>query len=239
MKKMHLRAFAFVLSIAFFPAASPAAETAKADYEWKSSVEYPKFGEEAMDAEVRKWLAAVILPAAEYAKMAADLDLEEDGWSMGITFRLHYPSRNAVSIEFETFTYARGAAHPLTHIGTLNLATPGGRKLELADLFEDPDRALELFAANAKRLIQENLARERPEAFPEGFADMIWFEDGFAVDADNYRDLILEPEGVRVCFQQYQVLPYVFGISTPLFPLDLLEPAGPNREIWPLTRENW
>ncbi|MCD8140790.1 MAG: RsiV family protein [Planctomycetaceae bacterium] len=62
--------------------------------------------------------------------------------------------------------------------------------------------------------------------------DDLWFAEGFVPTQDNYAALALVPGGVRVVFQQYQVLPYAFGMPSVFFSLDELDPAGPDLALW-------
>jgi hypothetical protein len=47
----------------------------------------------------------------------------------------------------------------------------------------------------------------------------------------------LEPAGIRLYFQEYGVLPYVFGLPTAFIPLADLQSALPRAEIWSEAKE--
>ncbi len=63
-------------------------------------------------------------------------------------------------------------------------------------------------------------------------ADAVLFEDGFGPTRENFRDFVLVPGGVRVIFQEYQILPYVFGLPEAFYSLEMLAPAEPRLEDW-------
>ncbi len=208
-------------------------------YRWSLEVKYPRIGAEAVDKDIRGWFRSVIPSAGEDAAEFAEFDLdavglEEGGWEMIIDHEITRPSPRAVSIRFDIHTFPFGAAHPSGQVEVLNYDLETGRRLTIYDLFRNADKALEIMAANAPALVAEDFKGE----FAETIEDDDWFKDGFTPTPDNYSALVLEPEGVRVVFQQYQILPYVFGMRTALFPLSLLEPAMPNKDIWAVEKKD-
>lgn len=204
-------------------------------YTWTVKAAYPETGNEAADEAVRGWLerhvADHVAESGELASASPDFPVGE--WTMQVEYTVTRPSRDVVSIVFSTCTYPSGAAHPLTTLDAVNCDLRNGALLHPADLFEDPEQAVAIMAEHAAGLIGESFRNRHPDQFPNGVEDGAWFAEGFRPTPENYSCLGLEAEGVRVYFQQYQILPYVFGSPNALIPLDLLAPAGPNPAIWP------
>lgn len=204
-------------------------------YTWKVKAEYPNLGVETTDRVLQEWLEKYIEKCvSETSGLASvDPDYPEGNWEMGITYDITKPSEKIASVLFIVYTYPSGAAHPMTTLSAVNLDITEGKRLELADLFEDPRQAVAIMSENAQQLINEHLKQEYGDVLPNGIEDDAWFKNGFDPVPENFSCLSLEPEGVRVHFQQYQVLPYVFGLPNALIPLSLFEPARPNRNVWP------
>lgn len=204
-------------------------------YAWKAEAEYPRFGVEAADQKAAEWVKRIMNAAFADAQdvIEPNPDFADAGYEMGITYRTVRPLEGVASVVFEIYTYHKGAAHPLTEVEVLNLDLENGEELTLDDIFANPDKALEIFAREAPALINARLRGEHPDMVKADLGDDDFFKDGFTPARENYSALSLEPGGVRVHFQQYQVLPYVFGLPDPLFPLEMLAPAGPSERIWP------
>ena len=217
---------------ALFGAGAGAQEEGKLAYAWRAEAKYPVFGDERLDRKVRGWVEKRIGQLMDEVKDSATADYE-GSWEAGLSYELSRPSAKAVSVAFIIYTYPSGAAHPSSATEILNLSTETGRELFLGDLFDDPDKALAIFAEHAPELVGALFKTENPKDFPDGMSDEYFFEEGFLPTRENYANLSLTPEGVRVHFRQYQILPYVFGMPAPLFSLALLAPAGPNPDIWP------
>lgn len=229
----RLSVFAGVLAIFFLvPGASRAGEEAKMEFEWKVAATYPKFGDEKIDAQVVTWLQKYIADSVDEVKDGV-LPEMAGSWKMDTSHEVTRPSDRVVSIVFTSYMYPFMAAHPMSYRAALNLSIADGRQLQLNDLFEHPDKALAIFAEHAPGLLTDLLKEEQAGRLTGDIGPDFFFKEGLAPTAENYDCLGLEPEGVRVHYQVYQILPYVFGSLAPLFPIELLEPAGPNREIWP------
>lgn len=200
---------------------------------WEIEAAYPEMPNEAADKTLRDWLAASLdeLMTAHQGVMV-DPEYPEERLTVSGDYETASPSNGAASVVYSFVSYVKGAAHPMTVIETANIDLESGTLLESKDLFADAEMALEIFAAHAKGFVEESLREQAPD-FGIADGDIPWFDDGFAKEWDNYSCLALEPGGVRVIFQRYQILPYVFGNQEAFFPLSLLEPAGPNKKIWP------
>ena len=211
-------------------AAADAPGKARLVQAWTVEAEYPQTGVAEMDRRVREWLEAHInATMAEVAVVSVHPEYDGESWDMGVGFETVRSLPMVVSVVFETYTNPSRAAHPMARRDVLNFNGETGRELGLGDLFADPERALAIMAEHAPRLVEAALREANPEAQLDGDA---WFADGFSPTRENYAALVPEKGGVRVIFQKYQILPYVFGMPEALIPLGLLEPAGPNCALW-------
>ena len=237
--ELSLLAISLVTAIVAFMAVSADAgeERMTMRHRWQVDASYPKFGDQAVDSAIAEWLNQSIADIMESVKDGADVAFTEDeaSFSIFIDYQTYSLSDQVLSILFNITTYPSGAAHPMNAIGTLNFFAGGSSPLRLDDLFSDPGRALEIMSDNAKPLISEYIATEGIGLSEEEIAEIIdndWFSEGSAPTRDNFAALSLAHDGVRVHFQQYQVLPYVFGSPEFVVPLGKLAPAGPNPKVW-------
>jgi Protein of unknown function (DUF3298). len=200
-------------------------------------VSYPYFDNKKIDADLQEWLSENALAMLDGEPSAISFDMEEDSLTVEISYETHYPSEKVVSLEFEIFRYPLHAAHPMTFIITRHYNLESGESLELDNLFADPDKALSIIAGQAKEKTREYMNLRMGSDYDDSDASLLedgWFTEGSAPTRDNYSDLILLPDSIKVVFQQYQVLPYVFGLVEYTVPISDLEAAGPNAEVWPI-----
>lgn len=239
---MRRRAAGFVILAVVLAAAAvgraraqDGANDGRIDFAWTVEAAFPKLGHPIIDKKIQDWAEKNVADRMNEAKDLATADYEDGAWEYWLTYTKSEPSPAAVSVSFEGYTYPKGAAHPSGTMTVLSFATDTGEELGIGDLFQNPDKALEIFSQNAKRLLTDTLRKSAPDAFPAkaDLDSLVWFNEGFKPVPENYKCLELAPEGVRVVFQQYQVLPYAFGMPVAVFPLDLLAPAGPSAKIWP------
>ena len=144
-------------------------------------------------------------------------------WDLTGLFELTRPSEGVVSVTFSVYSYT-GGAHGNLEITCLNYDLRTGRRLDLADLFKDPEKALQLMSAWSQKELARSLGEDTDE-------DMI--RDGVAPDLRNFANLTLTPQGLRIEFQPYQVAPWAAGPQRVDMPLAELAAAGPEARIWP------
>lgn len=201
---------------------------------WEIDAAYPAMPNEATGETVRQWLEKLLDDLMEEQKGAlVSQSFPEYSWTATIDYEMIKPSDNAISIVFTSVGYSKGAAHPMTTMAALNLDAATGAILTPGDLFADPDAALDIFAARAQGYALEYLKKYAGDPDDYTLDGDFWFVEGFERDWDNYACLALEPGGVRVIFQRYQVAPYALGNPEAFFPLSVLEPAGPSEKVWP------
>lgn len=191
------------------------------------SLYYPAFGVDAVDADLRAWAEGVARSYEEEVRGSIGPDGEKPGsygmWDLTGIFSLERPSPAIVSVTFNVYSYS-GGAHGNLVITCRNYDLASGRLLEFADLFGNPEKALELMAAWSRESLTKSLGDEADE-------DMI--RDGTAPDLRNFGELSLMPDGIGIQFQPYQVGPWSAGPQQVDMPLAALAPADPEAAIWP------
>lgn len=139
-------------------------------------------------------------------------------WGLSITGELLYQGPAFWTIDLETYRFT-GGAHGVTDNLALVLDRQSGEPIPASTLFEpDSDWLQRLSDASFKAL------SEREQFVP----DDDWLARGTAPEAENYQVLLPIAEGLEVVFGQYQIGPYVIGISRVLLPYselsDVLNP---------------
>ncbi|WP_308621309.1 DUF3298 domain-containing protein [uncultured Desulfovibrio sp.] len=191
------------------------------------SLYYPEFGMAAVDADLRAWAEGVARSYEEDVRGGMGPDDEKPGsygmWDLTGIFTLERPSPAIVSVTFNVYSYS-GGAHGNLVITCRNYDLASGRRLDFADLFGDPEKALELMSAWSRESLTKSLGDESDE-------DMI--REGTAPDLRNFGELSLMPGGIGIQFQPYQVGPWSAGPQQVDMPLAALGPAAPEAAIWP------
>lgn len=150
----------------------------------------------------------------EYQDLLADNNGDHVGppWGLSITGELLYDGPVFWTLDLETYRFT-GGAHGGTENQALVIDKATGEPIPVADLFKPgTDWLKTLSKASYEALIQ----REHFEP------DDDWLERGTAPEAENYQVLLPLAEGLEVVFGQYQIGPYVIGISRVLLPYSAL-----------------
>ncbi|MDE5878902.1 MAG: DUF3298 and DUF4163 domain-containing protein [Desulfovibrio sp.] len=193
----------------------------------KVSLNYPAFREAAVDADIRTWAEGVTRSYEEEVRASIAPDGEKPGsygvWDLTGMYSLERPSPKVVSVIFNVYSYT-GGAHGNLVITCRNYDLASGRRLDFADLFKDPEKALGLMSAWAREALTKSLGEESDE-------EMI--REGTAPELTNFNELALTPSGITIQFQPYQVGPWSAGPQQVEMPLSALAPAGPEPAIWP------
>lgn len=231
MKTVNWASFALVVAAALSGITGAAEERATVEYSWDVKAHYPETGVAKVDTTIREWLAEHINEhVRENAGVLVEPDYPDGGWDMAVNYHTR-TTGGALSVVFETVVSPEGAAHPMTYVETLLFALPGGERLEWDDIFANPEKALAILAEHAEARVLETMRGKGDERYA-GIGRDAWFGDGFTPTRENYAAMSVEPGGVRVVFQRYQVLPYAYGNPEAFFPLELLDAAGPVRGLW-------
>lgn len=191
------------------------------------SLWYPELGQARIDAEIRQWAASTADAYEREVRETGEAPGEERPESYGMwdltgLFEISRPSDTAVSVTFTVYSYT-GGAHGNLEITCLNYSLPEGRRLNLEDLFAQPEKALQLMSVWSQKELQRSLGE---------YADTEMIRDGVAPELKNFANLSLTPQGVRIEFQPYQVAPWAAGPQHVDMPLTELQAAGPKAHIW-------
>ncbi len=198
------------------------------------SINYPAFGHNAIDADIRSWATSIADAFENHfdGTILAPISVPEDGDALDTdkaepapvsldlqaSYTVSRPSGNAVSITFELWNYTGGPSGNMDII-TLNYSLITGQRLDLVDLFELPETALELMSTYSRRELGKSMGGQR-------------LLDGTEALPENFASLTLTPQGIRIHFQPYQVAGWDMGAQEVDMPLSELAPAGPLLTLW-------
>jgi hypothetical protein len=111
-----------------------------------------------------------------------------------------------ISIRFSTYGYIAGMAHPFHHHYVLNYDLDTGEEIELSDLFKPGSNYLQRLADYSRNALFRKVK------------DQQMLLDGTAPIAENYKNWNINPHGILITFDEYQVAPYIYGTLTVLVP---------------------
>lgn len=206
-------------------------------------INYPSIGQQRVDTDIRAWVTnlaeifATHLQALDTGGLALDSGAEPDAflhdddlisgledrtYELWGDYTITNPSDKALSVTFEIWNYT-GNPQGALDIMTLNYNLANGQRLELVDIFENPDEALLLMSNFSRRQLERRLGAA-------GRSRMAM--DGTEPLAENFSSLTLTKEGISVNFQPWQVAPWEAGIQKVEIPLTELLAAGPLLALW-------
>jgi hypothetical protein len=142
---------------------------------------------------------------ADHNQVEADM-LTDTLW---LNYEVRYADSHLISVDFPQSVYFSGAAHPLSGHRTLNYDLDSGRAITLAELFTPGSGYLKVIADNATRAL-------------EGSQLGAFFPEGATPDLNNYGSWLIEPSGLVIVFDPYQVAPYSEGSPTVFIPFTAL-----------------
>jgi hypothetical protein len=180
------------------------------------SVRYPVLRIAAIDADIQDWAQQTVSAfISEFSEVPNDRVYE-----LKATYRIVRASQRVVSVIWDVWNFT-GGAHGNLDIVAFVYDSGSGQLLELRDLFEDEQGALNLLSV---------LSYGRLPAMLGDMADEEMIRSGTSPDLDNFACVAPTPEGVRVFFQPYQVAPWAAGLQEVDVSLQELQDAGPRRE---------
>lgn len=178
----------------------------------------PKFSENEISFEIDQFLQDDDL----HSQMALKDDPGQQRLELWGNYQISRPSDNAVSITFELWNYTSQDQGNLDVL-TLNYNLLNGQRLNLVDMFDNPELALHLMSAWSRK----NLV---PRLGAAGRAQML--NDGTEPLLENYSSLTLTKDGICINFQPWQVAPWNAGVQKVEMPLAELMEAGPLLVLW-------
>lgn len=205
-------------------------------------INYPAFGYKAIDEDIHAWVTdlaeafashfcqpedgATEIEAVIDSVLGADtlygLPGQPAPFELWGAYRISRPSAAAISIAFEFWNYT-GSQEGNLDILTLNYSLLTGQRLQLVDIFEKPDVALELMSSWSRKILEPRLGASRRTRM---------LADGTAPLVENFSSFTLTPEGICINFQPWQVASRDAGIQTVLMPLKELMPSAPLLALW-------
>jgi hypothetical protein len=123
-------------------------------------------------------------------------------------YQIHTATRSLVSLEMDLSIYLAGAAHPLPSTLTVTFSLDSGQALTLADLFVPGAAYLDRLAELAQAQLTER--------------GSLLFEEGLTPTAENFQHWVLNPQGLTLIFDVYQVTAYAEGPQRVTIPFDQL-----------------
>ncbi len=140
-------------------------------------------------------------------------------------YKLFSPPGNLVSLRFQIMVYIQGAAHPGTHMRTVNFDLEAGKDVQLYQLFLSGSDYLDkianyCIAQLSTRGIDFDPSSSGAKPLPE-----------------NYRNWNITADGLLITFDEYQVAAYAAGpqeVTVPYTDLQtVIDPNGPLRQFLP------
>ena len=182
-------------------------------------VHYPITGNARVDADVADWAQQAVDTFQNTYGEEPDLGVP---YELETTYGTTRPTPSVLSIIWKTASYT-GGAHGNLEITTTTYDMKSGALIDLYDVFENLDTALDVMSGYCTKALTKSLGDMYND-------DML--SSGTAPEAENFSSFALTPEGIRIFFQPYQVAPWAAGPQVVDIPLDALADAGPHLSLW-------
>lgn len=193
-----------------------------ADPWYKIEINYPKIdGREysrlAVDAVNSSIENMVVFDKNEFLEGMKDSarlpDMPDYPSEFVLRYKTHLATSSILSFRFDGYTYMVGSAHPSSYVETKNYDMRTGLEFELKDIFKSDSDYLNFISAYVINSLREQYKEDR-EAL-----DM-YVEEGAGPKENNFREFVLEEDGIHFIFNSYQVAPYALGIPEVFLPYD-------------------
>lgn len=176
-------------------------------------VHYPITGNARVDADVADWAHQAVDTFQNTYGEEPDLGVP---YELETTYSTTRSTPSVLSIVWKTASYT-GGAHGNLEITTTTYDMKSGALIDLYDVFENLDTALDVMSRYCTKALTKSLGDMYND-------DML--RSGTAPEAENFSSFALTPEGIRIFFQPYQVAPWAAGSQVVDIPLDALADAG-------------
>ncbi len=166
----------------------------------------------------RTFIDGSIRQFKEDTAWVADIENPDDN---GVSLDITYTRVKGVTADNYIFLLAMytGGAHGLQATKTFTF-TPDGTPVTVAMLFTNGVEGLNTIAP----LVQKEL-------MTRGFEDSDWIKDGAAPLEQNYKNFVVDDNGLTVMFDPYQVAPYSAGLQKVTIPLSAFKKIA-NPEVF-------
>ena len=172
-----------------------------------------------VDADVADWAHQAVDTFQNTYGEEPDLGVP---YELETTYSTTRSTPSVLSIVWKTASYT-GGAHGNLEITTTTYDMKRGALIDLYDVFENLDTALDVMSRYCTKALTKSLGDMYND-------DML--RSGTAPEAENFSSFALTPEGIRIFFQPYQVAPWAAGSQVVDIPLDALADAGPRLSLW-------
>ena len=182
-------------------------------------VHYPITGNARVDADVADWARQAVDTFQNTYGEEPDLGVP---YELETTYSTTRSMPSVLSIIWKTASYT-GGAHGNLEITTTTYDMKTGALIDLYDVFENLDTALDALSSYCTKALTKTLGDMYND-------DML--RSGTAPEAENFSSFALTPEGIRIFFQPYQVAQWAAGPQVVDIPLGALTDAGPRLSLW-------
>lgn len=190
-----------------FPSASPLASTAGTEASNKA-VALMRGSIEAQVAEFKEQNISWLTDRPESESYPLDFDA-----NYSITENAHL-----ISYDFQIYRFS-GGAHGGTNAETYTFDKKSGARVLLNDLFMEGAPYLERISAHTRARLLATLGEYKDEK---------WITEGTDPTQKNFQSFLVDGDSLTIIFGEYQVGPYVIGVSEIQVPLstlsDILKP---------------
>lgn len=180
-------------------------------------VKYPQV-EGIRDSLVRRMINSAILDA-QYDLIRQQGYVGDPTKTVTGNYSVKLHKNGLLSLLYENFGYAQGAAHGITYQGSQTFNLEDGTEYKLADLFKPGSDYIRRLSDIIKREFQ---ARDIP-----------MLTEFHAIPPDQ--PFYLTDRAIVIYFQLYEYTPYAYGFPTFEIPFaevqDIIDPAGPIGKI--------
>lgn len=187
----------------------------------KVEFNYPELGIASIDSQLAQWATTMANDFQESVSRESPPD-DRTKYELSARYTVSRPSAAAVSITYEVWTYT-GGAHGNLDIITLNYDTENGTPLSLEHLFNDVEQALELMSTYCYTVLAAELGANSSTSM---------LKSGTSPDTENFSAITLQPAGIIIHFQPYQVAPWSSGPQKVSMSLSDIANAQPQLEVW-------
>ena len=137
-------------------------------------------------------------------------------------------NKNTFSVILFIEPFFAGSAHPSHESHSMNFDLSTGKQIRFADLFDNQKKYLSKiskFCINYLKNNKEDLA-----------FDDEWLKAGAGPDPENFKNFNIQPEGLTITFDPYQVAAYAYGYQNVIIPYkeikDIVNKEGPLKEFY-------
>lgn len=188
-------------------------EQSNADPKYLVKIEYPQWNEDSPNArtfnrQVQALLTVWVNSLKENSAQVEDWrkqNMPDAFSSLDAKYTILTQEHGLLSILFQIYNYGAGAAHPNLFHQVLNFDTNTAHVLGLQDLFSDGPAALQAIATYCKDQLKTR----------EGIDPAL---TGADPNETNYNNWNIQPDGILITFDPYQVAAYAVGPQTVLVP---------------------